>query len=320
MENKLKAAAEVAIKDCLAVRISDTVLVITDTLLFDIGKALFDSAVEHAGDAAMVVITPRKSHGEEPPEAIADLMKRYDVLVIPTYRSMSHTDARREACRLGARCATLPNVLEETMVRALNADYTRIAALSEMLAGFLTEASEARVKTPAGTDIVFSLKGRKGLADTGLVRTPGEFSNLPAGEAYTAPVEGSANGNIVIDGAIADTGVLDEEDYIKVEVENGYASRIIGGKSAKYLDSLIRPHGKEAYNIAELGIGTNYKAKLIGNILEDEKVLGTVHIALGDNKSMGGNISVASHLDGILLNPTLYLDDKVVMKDGDIVV
>jgi len=319
MNEALKAPAEVAVRDCLAIGKDDRVLVITDTKLFDIGKVLFETAAERA-DATLVVIEPRKSHGEEPPPDIAEMMKAYSVLIIPTYRSMSHTEARRSACAAGARCATLPNIQPETMIRALNADYNRIAELSNRLAKAITDAKSARVTTPAGTDLSFSLEGRAGLPDTGICNEAGGFTNLPAGEAYTAPLEGTANGVMVIDGAIADTGILKPDDYISVKIEDGYAVEISGGKSAEYLKSIMEPHGKEAFNIAELGIGTNYKARLIGNVLEDEKVLGTVHIAMGDNRSMGGHIRVASHLDAILLKPSLFFDGIQIMKDGKILV
>jgi leucyl aminopeptidase (aminopeptidase T) len=319
MNEALKASAEVAVRECLGVKTDERVLVITDTKLFEIGKTLFDVAAEIA-DATLVTIKPRKSHAEEPPPEIAEMMKTYDVLIIPTWRSMSHTEARRNACKAGARCATLPNIIPETMTRAMNADYSRIATLSIRLAKKITDAKSARVTTPAGTDLSFSLESRAGLPDTGICHEPGEFTNLPAGEAYTAPLEGTANGVMVIDGAIADTGILQPEDFITVKIEDGYAVEITGGKSAEYLKSIMEPHGKEAFNIAELGIGTNYKARLIGNVLEDEKVLGTVHIAMGDNRSMGGHVRVASHLDAILLEPSLFFDDLQIMKDGQIVV
>jgi len=320
MQQKMQAAAEVAVKQCLGVKKSDTVLVVTDTKICDIGRVLFYSALKHAKDASMVVISPRTSHGEEPPEAIARLMKNYDVLFIPTYRSMSHTNARREACANGARCATLPNIIPDTLIRAVNADYQKIANLSDKLAAILTEAKHARVTTPNGTDLSFSLETRRGLSDTGIVHQPGGFTNLPAGEAYAAPLEGTAQGVYVIDGSINDTGVLQEGDYIRVEVADGYATSIEGGKSAEIVRKAVEPYGKDALNIAELGIGTNYKAKIIGNVLEDEKVMKTVHIAIGDNQSMGGKIRVPSHLDGILLNPDLYIDDLKIMEHGEFLV
>jgi len=316
MTDRMRAAADVAVKTCLAVKPSDRVLVITDTKLERIGRYFFEAAQPLCDEAAFVVIPPCKSHGEEPPEPIGKLMRDYDVLIIPTYRSMSHTEARREACKNGSRCATLPNITQETMKRAINADYDRISELTFKLAEILTKSRHARVITSRGTDVSFSLDTRSGYADTGFVTKPGGFSNLPAGEAYIAPVEGTSNGVVVVDGAIGDTGVLSSEDTITIDIRDGYAVRISGEKSAKRLTELMEPHGKEAMNVAELGIGTNYKAKLIGNILEDEKVRGTVHIAFGDNRSMGGNVRVASHLDGIILKPTLFLDDKIIMKDG----
>ena len=68
--------------------------------------------------------------------------------------------------------------------------------------------------------------------------------------------------------------------------------------------------------MAEFGIGTNDKAILSGLILEDEKVMGTIHIAFGDNKSMGGSVRVASHLDGLVREPTVWFDDTMIMERG----
>lgn len=313
---KLEEAARIAIRNCLAVKRGEKVVVITDHPLTPIGRLLWEEAKNMGAEAIFVEITPRSSHGEEPPEPLPKLMMGADVLIIPTTRSMSHTKARREACKAGARCVTLPGIKEETFRRALNADYTQIAQLSESLAGLLTQGEEAEVLTPAGTKIGMSLKGRGGHADTGLVHRPGDFSNLPAGEAYIAPVEGTAEGVIFVDGAILDKGKIEEP--IRLSVKAGYVEEISGGKLAETLESLIEPFGKPARNVAELGIGTNPKAKLVGSVLEDEKVLGTVHIAMGDNITMGGKVKVPSHLDGILLKPTLKIDGRLIMEDGEL--
>jgi len=227
---------------------------------------------------------------------------------------MSHTKARREACEAGARCATLPGILEDTMERTLNADYNQIAQRSIKLAGIVSQGRRAKVTTPAGTDITMSLEGRECHADTGLVHNPGDFSNLPAGEAYIAPVEGTANGIIMVDGAM----VGKVKKPIQIVVKDGFATQITGDRSAEELEKMLEPFGQPGRNIAELGIGTNHKAQIVGSVLEDEKVMGTVHMALGDNKSMGGNVSVQSHLDGILLKPTLWIDDKKIMEDGEL--
>jgi leucyl aminopeptidase (aminopeptidase T) len=310
--DELLKAARTAISNCLAVKKGEYVLVITDWRLRKIGYAFWEAAKEADSEAMLLEILPRSSNGEEPPDAVAKFMKDFDVLIIPTSKSMSHTKARREACEAGARCVTLPGILEDTMIRTLNADYNEIAQRSIKVAHRVNQGKTAKVTTPAGTNITISIEGRTCHADTGLVHKPGDFSNLPAGEAYIAPVEGTANGVIVVDGAM----VGKVKKPIKIVVKDGLAENISGDQAAKELEKMIEPFGEPGRNVAELGIGTNHKAKIVGSVLEDEKVLGTVHMALGDNKSMGGNVSVPSHLDGILLKPTLWIDDKIIMQDG----
>ncbi|HID95776.1 MAG TPA: aminopeptidase [Candidatus Latescibacteria bacterium] len=316
--NQLHRAAEIAVRKCLAVQSYETVLIITDEGKRKIGYAFWEAAKSLGSEVILVEIIPRKRHGEEPPPVIADMMKKVDVIFAPTSKSLTHTDARREASLAGARTATLPGITEDSMVRTLTADYDRIAKRTNKIASVLTEGSIARVTTPRGTDITMSISGRQGLSDTGLFHRKGAYGNLPAGEAFLAPVEGSAKGVIVIDGAIADTGMV--RHPITLTVKNGLVTEITGKDEAQMLRSLLEPIGKLAYNIAELGIGTNDKAILTGNVLEDEKAIGTVHIALGNNVSMGGSINVPIHLDGILLEPTLTIDDKAVLQNGTLLI
>jgi leucyl aminopeptidase (aminopeptidase T) len=110
------------------------------------------------------------------------------------------------------------------------------------------------------------------------------------------------------------------DEPIRITVKDGYAAEITGGESARRLIALLEPHGEDGRTVAEFGIGTNDKAILTGVILEDEKVMGTIHIAFGDNKSMGGTVRVASHLDGLITRPTVWFDDRVVMEGGRLLV
>lgn len=317
--NDLKKAAKVALRDCMAVSEGESVLVLTDIHKRRIGYSMWEAAKDLGSEAMVIEMIPRQSNGEEPPAAIAEIMKNVDVLLCPTTKSVSHTDARRAASKKGVRIATLPGITEDMMIRTLNADYHKIAEVTTKLAEVLTRAKVARVTSPMGTDIILPIEGRAADPDTGLVHNKGDFSNLPAGEAYLAPVEDKSHGIIVIDGAMAGLGIL-KDSHIKIRVENGYAVEITGGREAEELKKLVDQYGKLARNIAELGVGTNYKAQITGNILEDEKAVGTVHIALGDNISMGGNIKVPSHLDGIIKNPTLEVDGKIIMKNGDLII
>jgi len=178
----------------------------------------------------------------------------------------------------------------------------------------LEKTNVIRVTTKLGTDISMPIQGRKAFASSGLFRKKGESGNLPTGEAYLAPLENESNGVIVVDGSMAQVGMVKEP--IRINVENGFATEITGGDEAKKFISLIEPFGKDARTVAEFGIGTNDKAILTGKIIEDEKVMGTIHIAFGDNKSMGGSVRVASHLDGLVKYPDVWFDDIMIMKDG----
>lgn len=315
---ELKEAAGVALTECMDVKRGENVVVVIDEPQRRIGQAFWERARELGADAILCEMLPRETNGEEPPKAVAGLLASCDVFVIPTSKSLSHTDARRKASANGARGATLPGITEEAMKRSLKADYRAIEARTKKIAPILSGADEARVTTALGTDIVMSLKGRGCHEDHGMVRNAGEFTNLPAGEAYLAPLEGTARGRIVVDGSAAGVGIV--KDPITLVVEDGYATDISGGIEAEKLKDITSKFGKDGRNIAELGVGTNDKAILTGLVLEDEKVMGTVHIAIGDNASMGGRVSVQSHLDLVIKSPTLIVDGRELIKEGKLLI
>ncbi len=316
-ESSLMRAARVAVEQCLGVQKSEQVVVIADAPCLSIGRALFEASVETGADTQLIEILPRAENGSEPPPPVAAAMAAAHVVFAPTSKSLTHTEARRAASEAGARIATLPGITEDIMSRALIADYEAISERTQRVATALQGKRTVRVTTPAGTDISFSIEGRKVAADTGILRTPG-VTNLPAGEAYLAPVEGTGRGLIVIDGCIGGSGVLTES--IEVVVEAGMATIIRGNAYAETLVARMDAAGPEARNLAELGIGTNDAARLTGQVLEDEKILGTVHLAFGDNRSMGGIVRAPFHQDGILLRPTVRADGSLILDNGVLVV
>lgn len=312
---KLLKVAHLALQTCLAVKAGEQVLVVTDEPLQEIGESFYQAAKDAGAEALLLYMLPRANHGQEPPEAVAQAMKVAQVVVIPTSKSLSHTQARREACRAGARIATLPDATVDMLVRTLEVDYEKMAAECRHYAQILTEGSRVELYTPAGTELTFSLTGRQGYPDTGLYAAPGSFGNLPAGEASIAPVEETAEGILVVDAALAGWGVLEEP--LRLQVRKGEVVEVAGGRAAAWLEKIFHRYGPAARNIAELGIGLNPRAQITGRVLEDEKVRGTVHIALGDNMSMGGRIEAPSHLDGVLLKPTLIIDGQTVLQEGE---
>jgi aminopeptidase len=313
-KNELKNASHKALKDYMGLKPEETLLIITDETEREIAYSLLEEGKKLCKEAFLVEMKSREINGQEPPQQIADLMKTVDVVICPTQKSLTHTDARREAVTYGVRVATMPGIKIETMVRCLNADADKVIELTKKIAEALRQTAEIKVVTDKGTNITMPMKDRQVLESTGVLRVSGESGNLPSGEVYLAPWEDKSNGTIVIDGSMAGIGMLTEP--IKVKVVNGYAEKIEGGQDAEKLTLLLDKAGREARAVAEFGIGTNYKAELIGEILEDEKVYGTIHIAFGNNKSMGGNISVGSHLDGLIKQPDVYFDGKLVMQKG----
>lgn len=310
-------ASVIALKDCMGLKADETLLIVTDEIKRDIGIALHEAGKALCKESVMVEIRSREINGQEPPAFVAELMKQVDVVVCPTAKSLTHTDARRNAVKEGVRVGTMPGINLDTMVRCLNADYDKIISLTHYIAKKLEDVSTIRVVTEKGTDITMPVKDRKILPSTGVLKNKGESGNLPSGEVYLAPWEDQSQGRVVIDGSMAGVGLLEEP--IVIEVRNGYAEEVTGGYQAQQLVGIFEKAGRDSRAVAEFGIGTNYKAILTGMILEDEKVFGTIHIAFGNNLTMGGKISVNSHMDGLVKEPDVYFDDELIMKKGKMV-
>lgn len=313
---ELQKAAIIALRDCMGLMPDETLLIVTDEIKREIGEALHQEGKKLCKESILVEIKSREINGQEPPAAVTEMMKQVDVVVCPTAKSLTHTDARREAVKVGTRVGTMPGITVETMIRCLNADYEKIISLTDFVIAKLQGVKNVRVVTAKGTDVTMPIEGRNVLPSKGVLRKKGESGNLPSGEAYLAPWEDKSNGRVVIDGSMAGIGMLDEP--IVIEVVNGYAEKITGGAQAKQLEETFNKVGRDSRAVAEFGVGTNYKAILTGQILEDEKVYGTIHIAFGNNITMGGRIAVSSHLDGLIKEPDVYFDDVLVMSKGKI--
>ena len=312
----LLKGARVAVRTCMGVKRGERVLVVTDPPRLTIARSLLEAAREAGANAILLCMPVGKRHGEEPPKLVGVAMLSSDVVLAPTTYSISHTQARLRATRSGVRIATMPMITEDIMSSgAMLADYREVSRLTEKVAAELRGVKTVEITTGAGTELVFSIAGRRICPDTGIYRRPGDFGNLPAGEVAVAPVEGTAEGQVVIDGSMMDR----VHGKIKISFKHGVAKKI-SGKGASKLIRVLDSAGPFSRNLAEFGIGTNPKARLIGNVLEDEKVLGTCHIALGDHSTFGGKVKAGVHVDGIFTKPTVRLDGKILMENGRLMV
>jgi leucyl aminopeptidase (aminopeptidase T) len=311
----LDQAVRAVVRDCLGVKPEEEVFVIANPATERIGEAMRAEAESAGADGVLAVMAERETHGTEPPASIAAAMAAADVVLAPTVQSLSHTDARRAAQAAGARIATLPSVTEDMLARMMSADMAELRRSGAEVARRLDAASEAVLTCPNGSDLHFNLDGRTGLPDDGVLTERGAFGNLPCGEAFIAPADGW--GTLVVDGSLAGIGLADEP--VTLEVEAGHLTSARGGQGMSFME-MLTAYGEDGTNLAELGIGTNERAILTGIVLEDEKILGTAHVAFGASAPFGGNVQVPIHLDCIVRRPTVELDGETLLRDGKLLV
>jgi leucyl aminopeptidase (aminopeptidase T) len=309
----LERAVKAVIEDCLAVKAGEDVVVVCNPATQNLAERLRLGAEAVGAEAVLAMMTERDQHGVEPPDTIAAAMLKADVLLVPTVQSLSHTAARKAATNAGARAATLPGATEEMLARVMSADMDELRRKGAAVADLLTAGSEAHLTCANGSDLRLGLEGRTAIPDAGDLRHEGAFGNLPCGEGFIAPIEGSCEGTLVVDGTIAGVGIPAEP--VRMEIRDGRLAEASGAEGQALLD-LLRRHGEEATTVAELGIGTNEKAELTGNVLEDEKLLGTVHIAFGAGAAIGGTIQVPVHLDCVVMKPSISVDGTEIVREG----
>ncbi|WP_079908550.1 aminopeptidase [Paenibacillus sp. 32352] len=311
MNPKLTEISKNVLKNCLGLKENETFLVVADEVKKELAESLFEAGKQLGAESMLVVMKERSKSGEEPPAPVATAMANSNVVVCITKHSLTHTQARKQAAAAGARLATMPGITEDMFLEgAISADYVKVKELTEKVTDILTEGQKVRIEKD-GCILTFSIAGRNGVPSTGMYLNPGESGNLPSGEAYIAPMEGTAEGQIVIDGSVAGIGKL--QSPLKVTLEKGRIVDAAGPDAARLLQILGDGDGRQ---LGEFGIGTNDKARITGVVLEDEKVYGTIHVAFGSNNTFGGVIAAGVHIDGVVTKPTVYIDDRSIMENG----
>jgi leucyl aminopeptidase (aminopeptidase T) len=298
------------IRRCLGVSEGEEVLVIGDPGTTLVADALRREATSAGADTVLALIEERATHGTEPPTSVAAALSACDVYLAATTRSLSHTTARKDATNLGVRGATMPGVTADMLARVMAVDFVPMADRSRQVAQLLTHAATAQLSCARGSEMTFDLTGRAGIADDGDLTSTGAFGNLPCGEAFISPRSGEGH---VVAMSLASLGFSDPAASLSVD-----AGRLIsaeGGLGPRFLE-LLHEHGEPGLNLAELGVGTNDRAMLTGNVLEDEKILGSVHVAFGASAAIGGSVTIPIHLDAIISDASLLIDGEPVLEKG----
>jgi leucyl aminopeptidase (aminopeptidase T) len=290
-----------------------------------LARLVADIAGDHfpESEISFLAFPASGGHGTEPDQTAAARMRGMDAVVALTTYSLTHTDARGGAAEAGVRFASMPG-FEARMFEAggpMAADYRQISSDCEAFAAVLTLADEVVLRTPYGTHLSFSLKGRPGQVDGGIYdgTGPNIWGNLPAGEVYAVPVEGSGEGQLVVPTGwypdLTEDMTLDFRAGEIVSLGGGGAAGVMFRKWLALGDD--DPIHKARRNLAELGIGANPMARRPENVLEAEKIKGTVHIGIGDNLHMGGRVESDLHEDLVQPKPDLLVDGRLVIAGGE---
>jgi aminopeptidase len=315
---ELQRCARVAMERCAGLQAGERVLVVTDTMRDQsVAQALMGAALAAQAEAVLVVIPTRRGAPQEPPAAVLAAMQATDIVFLYTTYSLTHSSARVQAQRAGARVISMPGVTEDGFLRTLSVDMDRLASLTNRLADRVARARMARVTTPFGTDMRYELAHPVTTLD-GVAEKAGELDTFPPGLFLSVPREGGASGKAVVDGAVTQVGRLSSP--ITMAFTDGRLVKIEGGGEAARLTQLLASlEDENAYKFAAWGIGSNPGAALVGEdpSFEGERVFGWTHVSTGSNATFpGGTVRAKIHLDGIISRPTIYLDDEMILKDG----
>jgi leucyl aminopeptidase (aminopeptidase T) len=363
-QGQLKEAARIAIKTSLNVRQEERVLIISNPEpdASAIAEALYDASID-AGGCPILIYQPTKGQLEFAEQSVLAAINSRPQIIISmsaekmgkdpqgiarpyTHEGVSY-DHIFHLLLYGEKCSRSfwsPSATVDSFIRTVPLDYNELQRRCQAIKEALDGAAAVRVTAPGGTDITIGLRGRKAKTDDGDFSRPGSGGNLPAGETFISPENGTARGRICFDGSISlNEGTIIIEQPIDCLVENGFVTDIQGGAEAAQLRRTIEAaeknalefecrgilpagsgevYARNARNIGELGIGLNPKAIISGNMLEDEKAFRTCHFAIGMNYDADAPSFI--DLDGLVKNPTITAvfdggNERLIEKDGELV-
>lgn len=323
-EERLHAISDMVVQICMDIRRGENVLIVCDPTTAEIGQSLHIATQKRSDRVLLIVMPKSRHHGEEPPSPVAALMRQQQVVIAATKYSLTHTRAARQALKDGARIATMPGMTFELYTEGgMTADFQDVKRRISNIANFLRRRRIINVKSESGTDVTFEVNWRDWkLDDNGICNRPRMLTNLPAGKVFILPKEGTMNGTIVIDGSW-DSTLIEEpvelivEDGTVVDVKGGSLAATIRQSYGEVAKKLKAKDRESVWTVAEFGFGMNPSARLVGNVLEDEKRMGSCYFSIGDNSRLGGSSNAGIHVSGVLAEPSVWLDDSCLTEAGE---
>jgi leucyl aminopeptidase (aminopeptidase T) len=359
----LKKAAEIAVRVSLKVKPGEQALIISnpDHEVSVISQAVYEALAEAGGRPTLIYQPPKSqldfaektvlaAFGAKPEIVISlsaeKLGKDEEGIARPYIHNGAEYDHIFHLQLYGAKtCRSFwsPSTTIDSFIRTVPIDYDELKRNCARIKEVLDHAVSVRVRAPSGTDAVFGLRGRLAFSDDGDFSRSGAGGNLPAGETFISPENGTAWGQIVFDGSISlHKGDIVIREPIRCSLDGGYVREISGGEEAGALRYTVETaernalemeqagklppgqgavYAKNARNIGEIGIGLNPAARITGSMLEDEKALHTCHFAIGLNYNQDAPALI--HLDGLVKNPTIIATaedgrETLIEEDGEL--
>lgn len=319
MEINMHRGAEKIIRTCIALQAGEQLLIVTEASRLSIARALEQEALAVGAEPTLCIMQARQRDGQEPPQAIAAAMEVSDAFLLVVGKSITHTDAVKNAVAAGSRGLVLTHFTEQMLVSGgIEGDFPALKPVCVAMAEAMAGAEHIVLTSPSGTHLEYSAHGRRGNHLYCMVE-PGQFSTIPTVEANVSPLEGTAEGVIVADASIPYLGIGLLKEPVTLQVRQGRITDISGGEQAELLRrDLADKQDPNVYNIAEHGVGLNPKCHFCGFMLEDEGVYGSCHIGIGTSITLGGTVKASCHYDLIMRNGTIVADGKTLMDHGKV--
>lgn len=313
-----KKAGEYLLFNCGNLKSEENLLIIYDKTTESLLKYIESAASQITRSIKKNKINTLDQHGLEPPEKTAVYMKESDLILAMTSKSLAHTRARNNACLSGSRYLSLAeyslDVLENEAIFGVKKEKINELKKMELI---LNKGKKVKVTTNLGTNLELNINNRIANNCPGFVEEPGQLGSPPDMEVNISPVEDYSFGILIVDGSIThpDIGLLNQP--IKLEISKGKINNIYGGIEGEKLKKIFKKlNNSKTKVLAELGFGFNEKAKICGNMLIDEGAANCIHFGFGSNSTVGGKNEVSFHLDFVIKNANVFVDNTLIIKNG----
>jgi leucyl aminopeptidase (aminopeptidase T) len=318
---KIQSAISNLILNCGTLSNDENVLIICDESTIEISNYLQKYIITLKNKCDMFIMNYIGFHGTEPPEKLTHLMYSCDLIICLTKHSLAHTQARFNSSKKGIKFLSLPDFSFKVLQRnAIQFDFRSLTSISFKIAEILSLGTQLTIHSKRGTNLSCNIIGREANPAPGWCYEKGVLASPPDSETNISLVEDGSNGILVVDGSIPCERIGRVKSDITLLIKSGKVNKISGNKSrilTKIFDSC---ENEKSRILAEFGIGLNPSARLCGMMLEDEGTLGTIHIGIGSNSTIGGKNEIGFHLDHVILNPSVWVDDFQIMNEGKLTI